>query len=100
MGRRKRLGGLSTGTLMHVGLLIYGDLETLTGGYLYYRKLVAYLKEKGVEGEVISLPWRNYVRHLGDNFSRRLLHRLAAVKFDILIQDELNHPSLFLMNRW
>jgi glycosyltransferase involved in cell wall biosynthesis len=100
MGRRKRLGGLSTGTLMHVGLIIYGDLETLTGGYLYDRELVAYLKEKGDEVEVISLPWRNYIRHLGDNFSRRLLHRLTAVKFDILIQDELNHPSLFLMNRW
>jgi glycosyltransferase involved in cell wall biosynthesis len=85
---------------MHVGLIIYGDLETLTGGYLYDRKLVAYLRGQGDEVEVVSLPWRNYGRHFSDNLSRRLWLRLQAAKFDMLIQDELNHPSLLLMNRW
>jgi glycosyltransferase involved in cell wall biosynthesis len=50
--------------------------------------------------EVISLAWRNYGRHLTDNLSRRLLRRLQEAKFDVLIQDELNHPSLFLGNLW
>jgi glycosyltransferase involved in cell wall biosynthesis len=84
---------------MDVGLIIYGDLETLTGGYLYDSKLVNYLKARGDRVEVISLPWRDYGRHLTDNLSRRLFGRLQEARFDILIQDELNHPSLFLLNR-
>jgi hypothetical protein len=35
---------------------------------------------------------------MGDNFSPGLLEKLASLKADILIQDELNHPSLFWMN--
>lgn len=85
---------------MDVGLIIYGDLETLTGGYLYDRRLVDYLRAQGDQVEVISLSWRNYGRHLTDNLSRRLLRRLQAATFDVLIQDELNHPSLFLVNSW
>ena len=84
---------------MRIGLIIYGDLETLTGGYIYDRRLVGYLKAQGDQVEVISLPWRNYGRHLTDNLSRRLFGRLRDAKFDALIQDELNHPSLFLMNQ-
>ena len=84
---------------MRIGLIIYGDLETLTGGYIYDRRLVDYLKAQGDQVEVISLAWRNYGRHLTDNLSRHLLRRLQDAKFDALIQDELNHPSLFLMNQ-
>jgi glycosyltransferase involved in cell wall biosynthesis len=84
---------------MYVGLVIYGSLETLTGGYLYDRALVTYLKAHGDEVEVISLPRRTYSRHLIDNLSLLLLRRLQNTGFDVLIQDELNHPSLFLLNR-
>jgi glycosyltransferase involved in cell wall biosynthesis len=49
--------------------------------------------------EIISLPWRNYAAHLGDNFSASLLRRLTGSGFDVLIQDELNHPSLFFLNQ-
>jgi glycosyltransferase involved in cell wall biosynthesis len=94
------MGGLQTGALMRVGFIIYGNLETLTGGYLYDRRLVDYLTRQGDQVEVISLSWRNYARHLSDNSSRALLRRLQNAKFDVLIQDELNHPSLFLINRW
>jgi glycosyltransferase involved in cell wall biosynthesis len=74
---------------MKIGLVIYGSLDTVSGGYLYDRKLVEYLRAQGDTVEVISLPWRNYFSHLTDNFSFRLPPDL-----DILIQDELNHPSL------
>jgi hypothetical protein len=74
---------------MKLGLVIYGSLDTLSGGYLYDRKLVEYLRSQGDIVEIISLPWRNYASHLTDNFSFKL-----STNLDILIQDELNHPSL------
>ena len=79
---------------MKIGLIIYGSLETLSGGYLYDRKLVEYLRAQGDTVEIISLPWRNYPAHLLDNFHFRLPSGV-----DILIQDELNHPSLILANQ-
>lgn len=80
---------------MKVGFVIYGSLDTLSGGYLYDRKLVEYLRSQGDTVEIISLPWRNYAAHLMDNFS----FRLGRQEFDILIQDELNHPSLIRANQ-
>jgi glycosyltransferase involved in cell wall biosynthesis len=79
---------------MKIGLVIYGSLDTLSGGYMYDRKLVEYLRAQGDTVEIISLPWRNYAAHLMDNFSFKLPHN-----FDILIQDELNHPSLIGANQ-
>jgi len=79
---------------MKIGLIIFGSLDTLSGGYLYDRKLVEYLRSQGDTVEVISQPWRNYAAHLTDNFRFRLPRKL-----NILIQDELNHPSLIFANR-
>jgi glycosyltransferase involved in cell wall biosynthesis len=84
---------------MRVGLVIYGSLETLTGGYLYDRKLAEHLLAHGDDVEVISLPWRSYPRHLGDNVTPSLARRLERTHVDVLVQDELNHPSLVLTNR-
>ena len=84
---------------MRAGLIIYGDLGNVTGGYIYDRKLVEHLCQKEDQVEVISLPMRNYPRHLGDNVSRALLRRLCSASFDLLLEDELNHPSLFWINR-
>ncbi|HQU37190.1 MAG TPA: glycosyltransferase family 4 protein, partial [Anaerolineales bacterium] len=78
---------------MKIGFVIYGSLDTVSGGYLYDRKLVEYLRAQGDQVEIISLPWRNYASHLTDNFRFRLPPNL-----DILIQDELNHPSLIAAN--
>jgi len=84
---------------VNVGLVIYGSLNTLTGGYLYDRRLVEYLEAQGDHVRVFSLPWRNYLRHLSDNLSARFLNSVLAAKLDVLLQDELNHPSLFWLNR-
>ena len=101
MGKRVCLGRIHVGTLkrlhrslMKIGFVIYGSLDTVSGGYLYDRKLVEYLRAQGDEVEIISLPWRNYTAHLTDNLSFKL-----PLNFDILIQDELNHPSLIGANR-
>jgi len=79
---------------MRIGLVIYGTLETQSGGYLYDRRLVAHLRAAGDEVEILSLPWRNYAAHLGDSLARSWAARLRAARFDVLLEDELNHPSL------
>ncbi|MGB6066547.1 MAG: glycosyltransferase family 4 protein [Desulfomonilaceae bacterium] len=84
---------------MKIGLVIYGNLETLTGGYLYDRMLVDYLRSQGDDVAIYSLPWRNYTRHLLDNFSQRFMRSLTKAQVDLLLQDELNHPSLLRLNR-
>jgi glycosyltransferase involved in cell wall biosynthesis len=84
---------------MRLGLILYGSLDTVSGGYLYDRMLVKHLRQAGDEVEIVSLPWHNYARHLADNFSPSLLSRLRHGNFDALLQDELNHPSLFLLNQ-
>ncbi len=78
---------------MRIGFVIYGSLDTLSGGYMYDRMLVEYLRAQGDHVEIISLPWRNYASHLTDNFTFKLPSDL-----DVLIQDELNHPSLITAN--
>lgn len=84
---------------MKVGLLIYGSLDTVSGGYLYDRKLVEYVQSQGDQVQVVSIPWRNYASHLVDNLSKKLYQQLLNLDVDVLLQDELNHPSLFWLNR-
>lgn len=84
---------------MRIGLLIYGSLDRLTGGFLFDHKLVEHLRRHGHEVTVVSLPMRSYRRGLLDNLSPRLLARLRDPAFDLLLQDELAHPSCFRLNR-
>ena len=79
---------------MKIGLIIYGSINTLSGGYMYDRMMVEYLRAQGDTVDIISLPWRNYAAHLTDNLKFNLPPNL-----DILIQDELNHSSLIGANR-
>ena len=84
---------------MRVGLIIYGKLDTISGGYLYDRQLVRYLRQQGDDVQLISIPWTRYGRHLLHNLNPELLRQLHHSSFDLLLQDELNHPSLFWLNR-
>jgi glycosyltransferase involved in cell wall biosynthesis len=85
---------------LHAGLVIYGSLDTVSGGFLYDRMLVEHLRSCGHTVDVLALPWRRYPLHLLDNMRIGFLNRLCYAHFDLLLQDELNHPSLFLMNRF
>lgn len=78
---------------MRVGLTLYGDLDERSGGFRYDRRLVAELEAAGDEVEVVSLPWRSYPRGLLDGLSPAVRDRLA-VDVDVMLQDELAHPSL------
>ncbi len=84
---------------MKIGLIIYGRLQTISGGYLYDRKLVEHLEAAGDTVEIISLPWEGYGRSLLHNVWFALAEQLQMADFDVLLQDELNHPSLFWLNR-
>ncbi len=51
------------------------------------------LREQGDDVEIISLPWGRYLAHLTDNLRFRL-----PANLDILVEDELTHPSLLSAN--
>lgn len=84
---------------MRVGLLVYGDLGARSGGFLYDRRLVAHLRDRGDDVEVVSLPRRSYPARLARNASPSIARRLRRSSFDVLVQDELAHPSLAWRNR-
>jgi len=84
---------------MRIGLIIYGRLDTETGGYLYDRMMARGLIQLGHEVEVISLPGGSYLRRVGHGLLPGRCRRLLAGGFDVLVQDELCHPSLFVVNR-
>ncbi|MDS0222334.1 glycosyltransferase family 4 protein [Haloarcula sp. S1AR25-5A] len=83
---------------MRVGLTLYGSLDEQSGGFRYDRKLVEGLRAAGDTVELVELPWRAYHRGLLDNGSRSLRQRLD-VAVDVMLQDELAHPSLVRTNR-
>ena len=88
---------------MRVGLILYGNLKTASGGFLYDRMVVDYLRRQEDQVEVISLPWPTYARALLDNVSPLMWRRLREASVDLYLQDELAHPSLFCLNlglRW
>ena len=78
---------------MRIGLVIYGSLATMSGGYLYDRMLVEKLRRQGDSVEIISIARRSYGLNIVDN-----LRDLQRPGLDLILQDELNHPSLFLAN--
>ena len=84
---------------VNIGLIVYGTIDRLTGGYLYDRRLVEYLRSNGHRVDIFSLPSRAYVLRLLDNFAQKTWERINGIDLDILLQDELCHPSL-LIQAW
>lgn len=84
---------------MKFTFLIYGSLDTVSGGYIYDRKAVEYIMANGDQVEIVSIPQKAYLLNVTDNFSSALRNKLINLDTDVLIQDELCHPSLFMMNK-
>lgn len=84
---------------MRVGVVVYGPLDRRSGGYLYDRELADRLEARGDEVVTVSLPERPYPARLVDNVDPRHVQRLAGADLDVLVEDELCHPSLALTNR-
>lgn len=85
--------------MLKIGIVVYGGLETLTGGYIYDRMLVQHLRRRGHRVDIISLTRRLYVHNILDNFRLKRFAQLASSGYDLLLQDELTHPSLWWINR-
>jgi len=83
---------------LRFGLVIYGDLDTPTGGYLYDRQLVDHLRTSGHEVHVFSQKKLPYLEGIRQNFSETMLEEICTASPDILLEDELNHISLFELN--
>ncbi|WP_265109273.1 glycosyltransferase family 4 protein [Halosolutus halophilus] len=84
---------------MRLGLVVYDGLERTSGGYRYDRRLVAGLRERGHEVVVVALPKGGYGTNVLDNVSREVAADLTGLDVDVLLQDELCHPSLVRHNR-
>lgn len=80
--------------------MIYGSLGKMSGGYLYDRIVVEGLRAAGHRVEIISMPDVGWWKALGHNWDSNLLEESLDLGLDLLVQDELNHPSLFLFNHF
>jgi glycosyltransferase involved in cell wall biosynthesis len=81
---------------MRIAFMLLGDLERVSGGFLYDRMLVERLRARGHDVEVVSLPWRSRARSMTANL-RPLPSALATA--DVVVQDELCHAAVFARNR-
>ena len=84
---------------MRLLFVVYGSLQQISGGYLYDRKVVEFLKQRGVEVDCLELPRCPYLLcplHLFYSPLRRLFGPSPPGDYDCIIVDELTHPSVFL----
>ncbi len=79
---------------MRVGVVVYGPLDERSGGYLYDRRVADRLRDRGDVVVRVTLPERSPRRALAHTLDPRVYRRLAAVDADVLLVDELCHPSL------
>jgi glycosyltransferase involved in cell wall biosynthesis len=88
---------------MRILLVVYGRLEQLSGGYLYDRQVVGYLRSQGVQVEILSLPACPYLlcplrlprAAAPERELRRVLRGAGKPPFDAVLIDELVHASVF-----
>jgi glycosyltransferase involved in cell wall biosynthesis len=81
---------------MRIAFMLLGDLDRVSGGFLYDRMLVERLRARGHVVDVVSLPWRSRVRSVTANL-RPLPPALADA--DVVLQDELCHAAVFARNK-
>lgn len=101
ISRRKGEGSGKGASPLRIAFLIYGNIEMNSGGFLYDRKIVEHLRAQGHTVRVISLPWLGYAGAISrcNKVGSELSAELSPEKFDLIIQDELAHPLLSILNR-
>lgn len=78
-----------------IAFVVYGELDERSGGYLYDSRLKTVLEERGHRVVPVSLKDGSLLGKILQN-GRRLLRMIDGVKPDMVLIDELNHPSVFL----
>jgi glycosyltransferase involved in cell wall biosynthesis len=87
---------------MRIAFVLLGDLDRVSGGFIYDRMLVEGLRARGHAVDVVPLPWRGRthrggaVAHLASNL-RPFPRDLA--RYDVVVEDELCHAAVFARNR-
>jgi len=82
---------------LRIAVVVYGDLDSISGGFRYDREVISRLRARGDTVDVISLPWRWYGRGLVDAFDPRIRKQLDR-DVDVLVEDGLCHPSVWRHN--
>jgi len=83
---------------MRVAKVIIGDIDSITGGYLYEKKLVEYLRQQGHQADIVSIPNLPYALQFLANLWPPLY--FLAKKYDVIIEDEMAHNAVCLFNLW
>ena len=83
---------------MTVAFVVFGDIESRSGGYLYDRYLAGALREAGHRVVVVSQRRPGggrifYPLERLSGYSRRVRRRLASIEPGLVIIDELNHAA-------
>ncbi|STY28448.1 CapM protein, capsular polysaccharide biosynthesis [Legionella wadsworthii] len=84
---------------MRVGLIIYGSINATTGGYIYDDKLVEYLRAQGVVVKIFSQEKKGFWGCVKNNYSSKIFREIIEFSPHILLQDEMNFSSLFILNK-
>ncbi len=84
---------------MRIGLIVYGSLQTCTGGYIYDSYLVRCLQENGHEVGLFSLQNSKLLVKAGQNISPGLIRSICSFRPQLLFQDALCLYSLLGLNR-
>ena len=84
---------------MKIGFLLYGDPDKISGGNIYDSEIIHVLKSLGHTVRIFSLDRYSYYRNMQTNYTGTIQQELLSYGPDILLEDELTHPSLFRLNR-
>jgi len=93
---------------MRIRFVVNGDINQISGGFVYDRALVDALAALGHRLDVVSIPRRGYARALATNLSpSRLVPRAgdrtgstALPPYDVVVEDELIHPAVLSARPW
>jgi glycosyltransferase involved in cell wall biosynthesis len=87
---------------MRIAFVLLGDLDRVSGGFLYDRMLVEALRARGHAVDVVALPWGVRARRVAAvaavASNLRPFPRDLA-RYDVVVEDELCHPAVFARNR-
>ncbi|HET6282097.1 MAG TPA: glycosyltransferase family 4 protein [Polyangia bacterium] len=81
---------------MRVAFVLPGGLHRVSGGFIYDGLLIENLRKLGVAVDVVPVPFLPMLPALATNL---MPFPRAVTACDVVIQDELCHPSVFLRNR-